>query len=57
MTSDGVTWSRDAASRSWECSSGGIRAPTIGEGAMLLRNADATAMTFAVDNSVQILPE
>jgi len=24
---------------------------------MLLRNADATAMTFAVDNSVQILPE
>ena len=55
MTSDGVTWSRDAASRSWECSSGGIRAPTIGE-TMLLRNADATVMTFAVDNSVQILP-
>jgi len=46
MMSDGVTWSRDAASKSWECSSGGIRAPTIGE---------TTVMMFAVDNSAQIL--
>jgi len=46
MTSDGVTWSRDAASKSWECSSGGIRAPTMGE----------TIVTLAVENSVQILP-
>jgi hypothetical protein len=36
-----VTWSRDAASKSWECSSGGIRAPTIGEAIVL----------FAVENS------
>jgi hypothetical protein len=48
MMSDGVTWSRDAASKSWECSSGGIRAPTIGE---------TIVKTFAVDNSAQILPE
>jgi len=48
MMSDGVTWSRDAASKSWECSSGGIRAPTIGE---------TIVKMFAVDNSAQILPE
>ena len=47
MMSDGVTWSRDAASKSWECSSGGIRAPTMGE---------TIVMMFAVDNSPQILP-
>jgi hypothetical protein len=42
-----VTWSREAASKSWECSSGGIRAPTIGE---------TIVRMFAVDNSAQILP-
>ena len=46
--SEGVTWSREAASKSWECSSGGIRAPTIGE---------TIVKMFAVDNSAQILPE
>jgi len=41
-SSDGVIWSREATSKSWECNSGGILAPTIGE---------TIVKMFAVENS------